>query len=302
MPREPGVRLDCDRARLRRGLPLLDHGGQPIAVALRCELAVELRDEQPTVREDEDAHRPRRLDEPGRSDRLARGGRMAESVATDRSGVLRGRELFGQRLELLVDQLLELLLLFVQLARLGEAVAVHRLLDALIRGDQLREHARERVDLVAAQLGAGGEARRLLGQHALQSEHEREAHLPRGRRRLAPGLDLGGRLVEGPTPRGALGEYLTGVLAVVEERLARPVLGALGCGDEIVRRRSWCWLLGRFLHVSGALRPHTSEIERRRARNPLGERRLSKHTRWGCQARRRVGAPDSGRALSAGTR
>ena len=63
-------------------------------------------------------------------------------------------------------------------ARLDEPVAVRRLLGALIRGDQLGEHSGQRVDLVAAQLGAGGEARRMLGDDALEAEHERVARLP----------------------------------------------------------------------------------------------------------------------------
>jgi hypothetical protein len=50
---------------------LLDDRCQPFAVALGRELAVELGDEQPAVREDEHAHRPRGVDEARRCDRLA---------------------------------------------------------------------------------------------------------------------------------------------------------------------------------------------------------------------------------------
>ena len=55
------------------------------------------------------------------------------------------------------------------------AVAVRML---LVRGDELGEHARERVDLMAPELRARGEVRRLLGEHALQPEHQREVDLP----------------------------------------------------------------------------------------------------------------------------
>ena len=53
--------------------------------------------------------------------------------------------------------------------------AVRLLLDG---GDQLGEHPGERIHLVAAKLGSGGEVRRLLGEHALEAEHQRVAHLP----------------------------------------------------------------------------------------------------------------------------
>jgi hypothetical protein len=47
------------------------------------------------------------------------------------------------------------------------AVAV-RLVVALARGDQLGEHPGERVDLVAAERGAGGGRRLRLCEHALE--------------------------------------------------------------------------------------------------------------------------------------
>src|SRR6185436_14141602 len=65
MAREPGVGLDGDGILVLRLLPLEDRILEAVAVALRGELAVELGDEQPPVREDEDAERARRLDEPG---------------------------------------------------------------------------------------------------------------------------------------------------------------------------------------------------------------------------------------------
>src|SRR5437764_827756 len=72
--REPGVRLDRQRVRLERLLARLDRVRVAVAVALRLQVALELRDEQAAVREDEDPERTRSLDEACRGDRLARGG------------------------------------------------------------------------------------------------------------------------------------------------------------------------------------------------------------------------------------
>ena len=108
---------------------------------------------------------------------------------------------------------------------------------------------------MAAQLGAGRQDRRLVGEHPLEAEHEREAHLPLVRRALAAGVDLGQCLVEGPAPRRAGREHLGRLLAVVEERLSSPFLGACCCGDEIVSRRErYGSLLCRLLHVCGVPR------------------------------------------------
>ena len=60
---------------------LLDRVGEALAVALGRQVAAELVDEQPAVREDQDAELAGRLDEAGRGDRLARRGRVAEAVA-----------------------------------------------------------------------------------------------------------------------------------------------------------------------------------------------------------------------------
>ena len=78
------------------------------------------------------------------------------------------------------------------------------------RGDQLREHPGERVDLVAAELGARRGARAVLGQDALEPEHEAVAHLPardgwrgpsrsrRARRRARRGAVSGASATSGP--------------------------------------------------------------------------------------------------------
>ena len=226
---EPRVGLDRQRVAAQRFLARLDRRREALAVALGLQLAVELRDEQPPVREDQHAERASRLDEACGGDRLAGGGRVPEAVAPLRAGILLGREL-GLRLFLFVGALeLELLVLF--LVHLREAVAVPvQLGRLLVRGDQLGQHPGERVDLVPAQLGAGREARRLVGQDALEAEHQPVAHLPVGRRRRASGLHLRERVVERAAAGGSRCERLVGVLARVQEGLARPGIGALDVG------------------------------------------------------------------------
>ena len=98
---------------------------------------------------------------PGGGDRLARRRRVAEPVAADGAGI-RPR---GVLVVLLgsISPSLELVVVVLVLVERGSAcrsVAVPVL--ALVRGDQLGEHPGERVDLMAAELGAGGEVRRLL--------------------------------------------------------------------------------------------------------------------------------------------
>ena len=73
VPREPGVGLDGEGAGVaeQRFLAALDGGGEAVAVSLVGEIALELRDEQAAMREDQDAQRARRFHESGRGDRLA---------------------------------------------------------------------------------------------------------------------------------------------------------------------------------------------------------------------------------------
>ena len=150
MPREPGVGLDRDRVTAQRLLPRLDEVGEAVAVALGRQIALELRDEQAAVGEDQDPERAGGLDEAGGGDRLAGGGRMAEPVAADRARVL-ARELLRLLLALLLGGLVLLDVVGVFGLELGVTVAVLVHLDlALVRRDQLRQHPRERVDLVLA--------------------------------------------------------------------------------------------------------------------------------------------------------
>ncbi len=88
MPGEPGVGLDRDRVAAQRLLARLDEVGEPVAVALGRQVALELGDEQAAVGEDQDPERARGLDEARGGDRLARRGRVAEAVAADRARIL----------------------------------------------------------------------------------------------------------------------------------------------------------------------------------------------------------------------
>ena len=132
--------------------------------------------------------------------------------------------------------------------RVPVPVAVLLLLGlALVRRDQLGQHPGERVDLVLAQLGAGGGRGRLRGEDALEPEQEAEPDLPAGRGGRAAGLDLGERLVERGTAGRAGRQHLGGVLAGVEEGLAGPVLRAERVGLQAIRCvRRVCRLKYRF--------------------------------------------------------
>src|SRR4029450_6512051 len=81
-------------------------------------------------------------------------------------------------------------------------LAVDPLPDA---GDQGGEGSREGIHLVGGELRAVGQMGRLLGEQALQAEHEREVAAPLDRRGLAPLLDLVEGGGEGPAPGGAGG-------------------------------------------------------------------------------------------------
>ena len=241
---EPGVGLDRDRVGAQRLCTALDHGRELVAVSLRREVARELGDEQAAVGQDQHAERPGRLDEPGRRDRLAGGSRMAEAVAAEGAGILPGElELvlvlvvgaLGDvaRLELLF--FLELLGLELGLGDVAVAVLV---LDhvTLCRGDQLREHAGERVDLVLAELGSRGCRRWLRREHPLEPEHEPEAHLPARRGQTSTRCHLGERLLERDRAGRPGRQDLAGVLVGVEEGLACPFL----CSECVGRQALGC--------------------------------------------------------------
>ena len=248
VPREPGVGLDRDRIAAERLLAPLDRVGEAVAVALGRQVALELGDEQPAVREDQDPERARRLDESCCGDRLARRGRVAEAVAANGAWILADEALLGLVLALRPRRQLVLVLALLRL-ELGVAVpvAVLVLRVALVGRDQLGQHPGERVDLVLAELGPGSGRGRLHREHALEPEQEAEANLPAGRGRLAPGFDLGQRLVERRAAGRTRGQRVARVLAGVEEGLSGPFLRAERVGCQAIRRvRRECRIQYRF--------------------------------------------------------
>ncbi len=238
--REPGVGLDRDRVVARRALALEDRLGEPVAVALRGQVARELGDEQPAVREDEDAESARGFDESRGCDGLPGSGRVPEAVAAhgSRVGPMEGGLERGLVDEPRVEVVLRLLVeLGIGDGAVALAVPVSVLLRrALRRRDQLCEHAREGVDLVTAELGPGRGANRILGQDTLEPQHEPVAHLPAGRRRGQPGGHLLERVAECRTAGGARCEGDLGLLARSQERLAGPRLRASSCRGQVL----WC--------------------------------------------------------------
>ena len=146
--------------------------------------------------EDEHAQRPGRLDEACCRDRLAGSRGMAEAEASARAPGSCSGGSGASCLFLTVGRGGEAVVLFLlfglDLGLRGQVAVRERRLDlALVGGDQLGEHAGERVNLVPSQLKSRGEVRRLLREHPLEAEHQRVANLPVRRRRLVAALDLG---------------------------------------------------------------------------------------------------------------
>ncbi|OLE01689.1 MAG: hypothetical protein AUG91_00650 [Actinobacteria bacterium 13_1_20CM_4_69_9] len=250
--REPRVRLDRERvAAAQRLRAALDRRREAVAVPLGGQVALELRDEQAAVREDEHAERASGFDEAGRGDRLARSGRMAEAITPHRARIGPAEAVLF--LVVLVEDVLGRVLLGLRLVldRLDDGAVAVRLL--LVRRDQLGEHPRQRVDLVAAELGAGGEVRPRLGEHALEPEHEAVLDFPAGRRLAPARLDLGKGVVE-RAPAGRSGRERDGrVFALPEEGLPGPGFGSEGGGRQTVRCLRRCRrLLFDLLHERSA--------------------------------------------------
>ena len=255
MAREPGVGLDGERVVAERLLPLEHRGSQPVAVALRGQVARELVDQEAPVREDQDAHRPRSLDVAAGGDRLSRGRRMTEPIAADGARVLVQAVFLALAAVFALGLLVELVLVLLDplLAKLAVLLAVAVLGLLLMAGDQLSEHARERVDLVTPELCPGGKPRRLVGQRALEPEHQGVFDLPLGRRRTPAGAHLGESGIERPPACAPLGEHLDGLFARVEERFAGPGLRPEGGRRQGVRSlRLDSRMAYRFLHGRSA--------------------------------------------------
>src|SRR5205085_10606235 len=87
-------------------------------------------------------------------------------------------------------------------------------------GHQSGERSRERVELVGGELGAIGQMRPLLGEEALEAQHQRVLALPLDRRDVAAGVDLGYRVLERAAARRARGQDDVPVLTLVQVALA----------------------------------------------------------------------------------
>ena len=196
---------------------------EPLAVAVLGQLAAELVDEQAAVREDQDAFGARGLDEAGSGDRLAGRGRVAEAVAAHRAGVGLDRQ---RLLDLLVRVGLclglELVLCLVVLV--GGSSWPLPFPFSLFWAAAISSVSMpgERVDLVAAQLRAGGEMRRPFGEDSLEAEQQRVAHLPLGRRRRTARVQLVERVVERPAAGGSGREDDVRIVIGTQEGLAGP--------------------------------------------------------------------------------
>jgi hypothetical protein len=189
---------------------------------------------------------------PVRGDGLAGARRVLEPEAAGRVGVVGG--LGGQRGVLLlfllarvpVERLVVLGDLVVALeldlaggqlldtavaaaARSGLAVAVSV---GLRLGQQRDQRAGQRVDLVGGQHGAVDQVGLVLGHQPLEAEHQRVVAAPLDRGLLAPRVDLGQCVLERAAARRALGQRGRGILALMDERLVRELLGT----SKIVRR------------------------------------------------------------------
>ena len=233
----------------QRLLARLDEVGEPVAVALGRQVALELGDEQAAVGQDQDPERARRLDEARRGDRLARRGRMAEAVAAD-----------GARI--LADEAFVLFLVGRPRRSTSSSSSASSASSsasacplpfssssawrwfAAISSVSIPASASIwclRSSVPAAVAGGFDESTR--------SSPSRKPNrtFQRGEGVRAAGLDLGERLVE----RGAAGragrQHLGRLFAGMEEGLARPVLRTERVGLQAIRRvRRVCRLKYRF--------------------------------------------------------
>ena len=244
---EPLVGLDRDRAVRARLLAVLEQRrADALLVAAVVQLAVELVDEVAAVGEDQDAAGARGLDEAHarrpscrrrsrartRSGARRPGPRAARASCSASSSSSSASASQSTRLLVLGDLLvaLELLLAGGQLLERGLPLPLPFAplpLAVLGLGEQRDQRARQRVDLVGVERGAVGQVRLVLGEQALEPEHQRVLAAP-----LDRGLVAAGRRSRRARRRARAGARCpgparVGVLALVHERLARELLGAL---------------------------------------------------------------------------
>ena len=214
---------------------LQERARDALLVAAVTQLPEELVHEVAAVGEDQDTTGARRLHEPERRNRLAGPGGVLEPEAAGCPRVLLlgvGGSLLlcllgGIPVErLLVGQLvaLQLDLAGVELLERGAAPAVAADQQLRLERDQ---RARQGVDLVRRQRRAVGQVRLLLGEQALEAQHQRELAPPLDRGLTAAGVQLLQSGVERGAARTALRERDDRILAFEHEGLTREFLGAL---------------------------------------------------------------------------
>jgi hypothetical protein len=95
----------------------------------------------------------------------------------------------------------------------------------------------------------------VCGSDSLEAEQQPVADLPLRGRRLAARVHLRDRVVESAAAGGSPGKRLARVLALAQERLARPRFRAESGGDyRVCRLQRAGWLLDGFLHMRSTLR------------------------------------------------
>ena len=223
-------------------MPVVDRLGEAVGVPLGREVALELRDEQPAVGEDQDAEVPCGFDEPGGGDRLAGRGRVAEAVAPRGARVLAAEH---RLVDLVVDDArVDVVVLVVEVRRRRRSTAsaplpfpfpfssVSRWFDAISSVNMPASASTwwRRSSVPAAVAGVGAASTRS------RPEHEAVANAPPRRGRAATGVHFGDGVVERTAARGARRQRGGGVLTGVQERLAVPGLSAERGGFQALRR------------------------------------------------------------------
>ena len=113
-------------------------------------------------------------------------------------------------------------------------------------GDERRQGSREGVDLVLGELGAVSRCGDVLGEQALEAEHQRVLAAPLGGGRLGARVELGQGRVGGAAARRAGGEHAQ-LLALEQDRLSRELADSLEIGvcerrlRRAVRQHQWFW-------------------------------------------------------------